>query len=263
MRAGTRHANPLVDRLRPNHIVPQLLCVPAACLRLGAHTREPPLKSCHRCSRTTAESVVRSAETAEKTVSSEAAARATRIAAAAKEQAKAKQAAADKAKVKAKAKASENEERRLLAEAVTVAAREARALKAAKAAAEEVKPEPEPAKEQDGAAKAAKSEAAKAEATMATADAMEAEAARLGAESARPLVQARSFLLPGPPHMEPRTLCHACAARYLVAAPSLPQVQVEIQKGQTIMVDANLQQPSGALHEDVSERSGLPTDTFE
>eukprot|EP00964_Phaeocystis_antarctica_P128914 scaffold92734_cov47-Phaeocystis_antarctica.AAC.1 len=29
------------------------------------------------------------------------------------------------------------------------------------------------------------------------------------------------------------------------------------------MVDANLQQPSGALHEDVSERSGLPTDTFE
>eukprot|EP00964_Phaeocystis_antarctica_P088390 scaffold56238_cov61-Phaeocystis_antarctica.AAC.1 len=29
------------------------------------------------------------------------------------------------------------------------------------------------------------------------------------------------------------------------------------------MVDANLQQPSGALHKDVSERSGLPTDTFE
>eukprot|EP00964_Phaeocystis_antarctica_P017176 scaffold9476_cov40-Phaeocystis_antarctica.AAC.1 len=29
------------------------------------------------------------------------------------------------------------------------------------------------------------------------------------------------------------------------------------------MVDANLQQPSGALHEDVSERSGLPADTFE
>ena len=40
-------------------------------------------------------------------------------------------------------------------------------------------------------------------------------------------------------------------------------MQVEIKKGQTIMVDANLQQPSGALHEDVSERSGLPADTFE
>ena len=43
----------------------------------------------------------------------------------------------------------------------------------------------------------------------------------------------------------------------------LPQVQVEIKKGQTIMVDANLQQPPGALHKDVSERSGLPADTFE
>ena len=29
------------------------------------------------------------------------------------------------------------------------------------------------------------------------------------------------------------------------------------------MVDANLQQPSGALRKDVSERSGLPADTFE
>eukprot|EP00964_Phaeocystis_antarctica_P041693 scaffold23854_cov54-Phaeocystis_antarctica.AAC.2 len=201
----------------------------------------------------TVETVATSAETAEKTVSPEAAAQATRIAAAAKEQAKAKQAAAAKAKVKAKAKASEKEERRLLAEAVTVAAREARALKAAKAAAEEVKPEPEPAKEQDGAAKAAKSEAEEAEAAMATTDATEAEATRLGAEAARPLVQARSS--PAGPATH--------ATTYLVAAPSLSQVQVEIQKGQTIMVDANLQQPSGALHEDVSERSGLPADTFE
>ena len=40
-----RHANPLVDRLRPNQIVPQLLCVPAACLRLVAHTREPLLNN--------------------------------------------------------------------------------------------------------------------------------------------------------------------------------------------------------------------------
>ena len=38
---------------------------------------------------------------------------------------------------------------------------------------------------------------------------------------------------------------------------------MELKKGQTIMVDANLQQPSSALHEDVSERSGLPADTFE
>eukprot|EP00964_Phaeocystis_antarctica_P138374 scaffold103067_cov54-Phaeocystis_antarctica.AAC.1 len=34
-------------------------------------------------------------------------------------------------------------------------------------------------------------------------------------------------------------------------------------RGQTIMVDANLQQPSGALRKDVSERSGLPADSFE
>ena len=38
---------------------------------------------------------------------------------------------------------------------------------------------------------------------------------------------------------------------------------MELKKGQTIMVDANLQQPSSALHEDVSKRSGLPADTFE
>ena len=38
---------------------------------------------------------------------------------------------------------------------------------------------------------------------------------------------------------------------------------MEIKKGQTIMVGGNLQQPSGALHEDVSERSGLPADTLE
>eukprot|EP00964_Phaeocystis_antarctica_P066702 scaffold40368_cov59-Phaeocystis_antarctica.AAC.1 len=43
----------------------------------------------------------------------------------------------------------------------------------------------------------------------------------------------------------------------------LSQVQVELKKGQSIMVDANLQQPSGALHRDVSIRSGLPADTFE
>ena len=139
----------------------------------------------------TAETLAKSArETAEKAVSPEAAARAARMAAAAKEKAKAKQAAA----TKAKAKASEKEERCLLAEAVKVAAK---AAKAAKVEAEEVeaaksktvKPELEPAKEQDGTAKAAKPGAAKAEAT---AEATEAEAARLGAEATRLLVQARS-----------------------------------------------------------------------
>jgi len=43
----------------------------------------------------------------------------------------------------------------------------------------------------------------------------------------------------------------------------LSQVQMEIVEGQTIMVDANLQQLSGALHEDGNECSGLPADTFE
>jgi len=45
--------------------------------------------------------------------------------------------------------------------------------------------------------------------------------------------------------------------------PNPNQVQVELKKGQTIMIDANLQQPSSALHEIVSKRSGLPADTFE
>ena len=136
----------------------------------------------------TAETVAKSAETAEKTASPEAVARAARIAAAAKKQAKAKQAAAAKAKAKAKAKASETVERCLLAEAVKAVAIATKAAKAEKAAAAEVKPEAEPAKDQDGAA-----DVARAEATMATADATEAEAARLGAEVALPLVQARSF----------------------------------------------------------------------
>ena len=137
----------------------------------------------------TAETVAKSAETAEKTASPEAVARAARIAAAAKKQAKAKQAAAGKAKAKAKAKASEKEERCLLAEAVKAVAKATKAAKAGKAAAAEVKPDAEPAKDQDGAAGAARAEAA-----MATAEATEAEAARLGAEVALPLVQARFIL---------------------------------------------------------------------
>ena len=202
----------------------------------------------------TAETLANSAETAETTASVEAAARAARMTAAVKEQAKAKQAAAAKAKAKAKAKASEKEERCLLAEAVKVAAT---AAKAAKAEAEEVeaaksktvKPELEPAKEQDGTAKAAKPGAAKAEAT---AEATEAEAARLGAEAARPLVQARS--LPAGPATH--------AATHLFAAPSLSQVQVELKKGQTIMMDVDLQVPAEIFHEAVSNRSGMPPEGF-
>ena len=38
---------------------------------------------------------------------------------------------------------------------------------------------------------------------------------------------------------------------------------MELKKGQTLMVDANLQRPPGALHENVCNRSGLPADTFE
>jgi hypothetical protein len=41
------------------------------------------------------------------------------------------------------------------------------------------------------------------------------------------------------------------------------QVQVELKKGQTLMVDANLQRPPCALHKNVCNRSGLPADTFE
>ena len=186
----------------------------------------------------TAETVAKSAEIAETTVSPEAAARAARMAAAAKKQAKAKQAAAAaaKAKAKAKAKASEKEERCLLAEAVKAAEKAAKAATVAKAAAElveaaeskSVKPELEPAKEQDGAAaKAAKSEATKAEAAKAIGEAKEAEAAKFGAEAPRPLVQARSA---------------PCRARYTCshvlvthAATYLPRSHVSCRHGQALL----------------------------
>ena len=138
----------------------------------------------------TAEDLEKSAETAQKTMSLEVAARAARMAATVKEQAKARQAAAAKAKAKAKAKVSEKEERCMLAEAIKVAARAAKAAKAAvelveAAESKAVKPEPE----QGGSAKAAKPEAAKA-----TAEA---------GEAARPLVQARARPLPAPSRMQP------------------------------------------------------------
>ena len=204
---ATRHVTP--PRLRPDHTVPQLLrpCNlsahrgPRNTLTLWSHPRSHATVALESQDKKvfaqhnkfgitlevdkrflnyhlkTVEIVASSAETAQKTASPEAAARVARMAAAAKEQAQAKQAAVA---AKAKAKASEKEERCLLAEAITSAAK---AAKATKAAAEEVeatesklvKPEPKPTKEQDGAAKAA-----------------EAGAAKLGAQTARPLVQARS-----------------------------------------------------------------------
>ena len=145
----------------------------------------------------TAENLEKSAETAQKTMSLEVAARAARMAATVKEQAKARQAAAAKAKAKAKAKVSEKEERCMLAEAIKAAARAAKAAKAAAelveaAESKAVKPE----REQGGAAKATKSEAAKPEAAKATAEA---------AEATRPLVQARARPLPDPSRMQPRS----------------------------------------------------------
>ena len=38
---------------------------------------------------------------------------------------------------------------------------------------------------------------------------------------------------------------------------------MELKKGQTMMMDVNLQLPASILHEAVTKRSGLPADTFE
>ena len=197
----------------------------------------------------TAENLEKSAETAQKTMSLEVAARAARMAATVKEQAKARQAAAAKAKAKAKAKVSEKEERCMLAEAIKVAARAAKAAKAAvelveAAESKAVKPEPE----QGGSAKAAKPEAAKA-----TAEA---------GEAARPLVQARARPLPAPSRMQPPPATQPRILPVVTITPYYPQVQVELRKGQTIMVDVDLQMPAAILHEVVSNRSGMPPEGF-
>ena len=42
----------------------------------------------------------------------------------------------------------------------------------------------------------------------------------------------------------------------------LSQVQVEMKKGQTIMVDVDVQMPAAVLHEVVSNRSGMPPEGF-
>ena len=45
--------------------------------------------------------------------------------------------------------------------------------------------------------------------------------------------------------------------------PPLSQVQVELKKGDTIMIDAFLHLPAAFLHESFSDRSGFPPDRFE
>ena len=45
--------------------------------------------------------------------------------------------------------------------------------------------------------------------------------------------------------------------------PPLSQVQVELKKGDTIMIDAFLHLPAAFLHESFSDRSGFPPDHFE
>ena len=172
----------------------------------------------------TTDTVANSAETAEKTVSPEAVARAARMAAAAKKQAKAKQAAAAKAKAKAK-KASEKEEMRLLAEAVkavkAVKAAEAAVAKLEVAKSVAVKPQRELSKVEDEAsekvAEAVKAEAVRVQAAKVEAEATEAKVEAMRSGAARPLVvQARSSLALGLSHMQSRipaahaaTHCHA------------------------------------------------------
>ena len=45
--------------------------------------------------------------------------------------------------------------------------------------------------------------------------------------------------------------------------PPLSQLQVELKKGETIMIDAALHLPAAFLHEAFSDRSGFPPDHFE
>ena len=189
-----------------------------------------------------------SAESGDATSESEM--RAAKTAAAVKEQAKARRAAEAKAKAKAmakakakaKAKASEKEQRRLLAEAARAAKMaEAEEVEKVEKVVEKVK------KPQDVAVKAVK-EAAKA------------GAIRSGAQAK--LVQARSslprFCSLAPPPFTSLPVTHAARCP---RAP-LSQVQVELKKGQTIMVDVDVQMPAAVLHEVVSNRSGMPPEGF-
>ena len=50
---------------------------------------------------------------------------------------------------------------------------------------------------------------------------------------------------------------------HLPYVPPLPQVQVELKKGETIMTDAVLHLPASFLHEAFSNRSGVPLEHFE
>ena len=68
------------------------------------------------------------------------------------------------------------------------------------------------------------------------------------------MVQARLPPIPRAKPVTGPTMCHSPAQR--------PQVQVELKKGETIMIDAALHLPAAFLHEALSDRSGFPPDHF-
>ena len=55
----------------------------------------------------------------------------------------------------------------------------------------------------------------------------------------------------------------ACTAEAAAAVHPLRLVQVELKKGETLMIDASLHLPATYLHEAFSNRSGVPPDHFE
>ena len=72
------------------------------------------------------------------------------------------------------------------------------------------------------------------------------------------MVQARLPPIPRAKPVTGPTMYHSPAQR-----PPLSQVQVELKKGETIMIDAALHLPAAFLHEAFSDRSGFPPDHFE
>jgi len=66
-------------------------------------------------------------------------------------------------------------------------------------------------------------------------------------------------------HMHIHMHMHICTCTYAdpdARIPS-PQVQVELKKGETILIDASLHHSAASLHEAFSYRSGVPPDHFE
>ena len=71
-------------------------------------------------------------------------------------------------------------------------------------------------------------------------------------------VQVRLPPIPRAKPVSGPTMHHSPAQR-----PPLSQLQVELKKGETIMIDAALHLPAAFLHEAFSDRSGFPPDHFE